>query len=140
LSLFPQPAGVDINWKSILVETGPSEYREIFHLQSLVNIQPTASRIVHTGKEAVLMTMTSGGGNGGCCFEGYWRFDSSGPHALDFSAVTCFALDLGGREIVTHAQKSDAECHACGGVSGRARSGPSDTYKRPALTTADAGM
>lgn len=126
-----QEPKVSINWKSILVEAQPGAYREIFHLQVL-QTEPTASRIVDAGNEAVLATMTSDGGNGGGCFEGYWWFDASGPHALDFSEVTraiaealppgarfrttCDELHLEREEVVTWAQRRDAECHACGGL------------------------
>jgi len=119
-----------VSWKSILVQVGPDLYREIFHLQTsgpAPSIQP--SRIVQSGNEPVLMTMDRDGGNGGGCWEGYWWFDRSGPHSLDFSRLqtaikdrlpenarfngSCSNLDLSAQQVKSAVQKSDARCHAC---------------------------
>ena len=117
-------------WKSILVEVGKDQFREIFHLQALYYTDPlSSSRIVQSGAEQVLVTMDSVGGNGGACWEAYWWFDRAGPHGLDFSRLnaamgkgvpanttflmSCSVLNLETQEVNTWAQKSDAKCHAC---------------------------
>ncbi len=105
-----------VTWKSILVQTGADNYREIFHLQAFyTTFTLKRSRIVQSGNESVLVTMDKDGGNGGGCWEGYWWFDGSGPHAVDFSrlraAITerlprdtsinmsCANLDLGSQQV-----------------------------------------
>ena len=75
-------------WKSILVQTGTDRYMEIFHLQAFyttASVEP--SRILQSGNEQVLVTMDLDGGNDGGCWEGYWWFDRTGPHPLDFSRL-----------------------------------------------------
>lgn len=121
----------EIRWKFLLVQTGKDLYREIYHLQAYYVVPPLKSaEIFKVGDEQVLATDDSDGGNGGGCWDGYWWFDSSGPHQLDFSAVraaitkhvpsgatfwtTCWALHLGDEEIKSPVQKSDARCHSCG--------------------------
>jgi len=124
------PDDDQVKWKFILVQVGPDLYKEIFQLQALyttVSIAP--SRIVDAGNERVLVSMDSDGGNGGGCWEGYWWFDASGPHALDFSRLTaamkaavpeetqfrasCGNLNLGSQQIQSWVQKSKPECQAC---------------------------
>jgi len=124
------PGQIEINWKSILVRVGPDRYKEIFHLQESGTDRPIEpSSIVSSGGEQVLATMNSDGGNAGGCWEGYWWFDWSGPHALDFSRVEtavkngvpdntrfsihCSDLDLKSGLARSGVQKSDAQCHAC---------------------------
>jgi hypothetical protein len=120
-----------VKWKSILVQIGPDRYREIFHLQAFyTTVSISSSRIVQSGTERVLVSEDSDGGNGGGCWEGYWWFDESGPHALDFSIIeaaiharvpnnstfgmTCSYLDLNSGRIRSPVQDSQARCHACG--------------------------
>jgi hypothetical protein len=121
-------------YKFILVETGPGQYREIYHLQDGGgDFQPLKpARIVDMDTESILATYDPGTGNGGGCSEGYWFFDAAGPHQVDFSAVSaaiaqhlphnatfrpgCWALDLDHQQIKTWAQRADAECHGCGGI------------------------
>lgn len=118
-------------WKSILVQVGLDRYREIFHVQASGNPPPLqSSRIVQSGGERVLTTMDFDGGVGGGCWEGYWWFDDSGPHTLDFSRLrsamaerlpkgsqlgimTCSHLDLKSGRAVSAVQKVNAECAAC---------------------------
>jgi hypothetical protein len=105
-----------MRWKSILVQTGSDKYVEIYHLQAYYLQAPlTAAKIVRVGDELVLMTQDSDGGNGGGCWEAYWWFDASGPHAIDFSLLvqeitkhvppgstfwsTCWALHLESRRL-----------------------------------------
>lgn len=120
-----------VKWKFILVQVGPDRYREIFHLQAFyTTVSLSPSRIIQSGSEHVLASMDRDGGNGGGCWEGYWWFDKSGPHALDFSLMkaaisarvpqnsrfemTCSHLDLKSERIRSAAQDSQAECMACG--------------------------
>ncbi|HMH16367.1 MAG TPA: hypothetical protein VK578_24930 [Edaphobacter sp.] len=120
-----------LRWISILVETAPQAYNEIYHLQAdggiALPIEP--SRIVHVPGGDILMINNSDGGNGGGCYEGYWRITASGNTQVDFSplqkAITdhlpantifissCWALHLDKQLIKSGVQKIDAKCHAC---------------------------
>lgn len=119
-----------IRWKSILVQTGHDKYAEIYHLQANYLEAPLeTARIVHVGDELVLTTQDSDGGNGGGCWEAYWRFRAAGPQMIDFSPVveeitrhvppgstfstTCWALHLEEQEIKSNVQKRDAQCRIC---------------------------
>ncbi len=119
-----------INWKSILVQVGPNSYKEIFHLQAFyTTVSLSSSRIMQSGSERILTTVDSDGGNGGGCWEGYWWFDESGPHSLDFSrlksaiknrlpentvfSISCSQLHLESEQVHSWVQKSEAQCHAC---------------------------
>ena len=126
-----KPGQIQAGWKSILVQVGPDRYREIFHLQASGNPPPLqSSRILESGGERVLTTMDFDGGVGGGCWEGYWWFDRSGPHDLDFSRlqaamserlprgsqlgqITCSQLDLKSGRAQSAIQKVNAECAAC---------------------------
>ena len=121
-------------WKSILVQTGTDRYMEIFHLQAFyttASMEP--SRILQSGNEPVLVTMDLDGGNGGGCWEGYWWFDSTGPHPLDSFRletairerlsvahqedarfqISCSNLNLNTQQVNSGVQKSQAQCRAC---------------------------
>lgn len=126
-----KPDQIQAGWKSILVQVGPDRYREIFHLQASGNPPPLqSSHIIHSDGERVLTTMDFDGGVGGGCWEGYWWFDHSGPHSLDFShlqsamserlpkgsklgSITCSQLDLKSGRAQSAVQKINAECAAC---------------------------
>jgi hypothetical protein len=121
-----------LDHKFILVQTGSDQFREIYHLQvwgnTFMPLQPV--RIIDMGTESILATYDPDSGNGGGCIEGYWFFDTAGPHTLNFDSVkgaiaqhlphnatfttNCWALDLDHQQIKTWAQRADAECHACG--------------------------
>jgi hypothetical protein len=124
-----KPASVD--WKSILIQTGPDRYQEIFHYQKAENgAEPTPSRVIHVGDQIVLSTKNSDGGNAGGCVEAYWLVDSSGARMIDFSALVaairarvppattftthCYALSLEDQSVHTGIQRADAECRICG--------------------------
>jgi hypothetical protein len=130
----PNASETGATWKSILVQTSTDRYTEIFHLQAFyttASVEP--SRIVQSGDEPVLVTMDLDGGNGGGCGEGYWWFDSTGPHPLDFSRletairerlsavhqenarvqVSCSNLNLKLQQVNSGVQESHAQCHAC---------------------------
>jgi hypothetical protein len=118
-------------WISILVKTGPHAYNEIYHLQAegaiALPIEP--ARIVHVPGGDILMIMNLDGGNGGGCYEGYWRITGSGNTQIDFSPLrkeveahipagtryipSCWALDLDHHMLRSGVQKINAECHAC---------------------------
>jgi hypothetical protein len=135
--VHPEIAGFgdDSVWRVILVGSKPGQYAEIFHLQ----IQPVPgvneqefqhSRIIAIGDENILATYVSDGGNGGGCWEGYWWFDSAGPHPVKFDLVYkaigqripkdstftegCWTINLDERKIQTDVRRINAECHACG--------------------------
>ncbi len=125
-----QPQG-HIGWKSILVQTAPDQYMEIYHLQVFAPaLDLTEAKIVRSGDESVLETEDPDGGNGGGCWEAYWWFDAAGSHAIDFSVlrptiashlpagavfqITCSTLHLEEQEIRSWVQEAKAECHACG--------------------------
>jgi hypothetical protein len=114
-----------IRWKFLLVQTGKDVYRDIYHLQTYLTSSPAleSAEIVKVGNEWLLTTDDSDGGNGGGCWEEFWRFDSSGPHLLDFSEVkaaivkgvpegatfstTCSALHLSDQEIESFVQSGN---------------------------------
>jgi len=126
-----KPTSVD--WKSILIQTGPDQYHEIFHYQKAENgAEPTPSRIIRVGDQVVLSTKNSDGGNAGGCVEAYWLVNSSGAREIDFSALErairarvppettfttrCYALSLDGQLVHAPVQRANAECHACGWI------------------------
>ncbi len=123
------------------MDVKPDRFEEVYHLQQelIAYVNPASgvneqqfkpSRIVAIGKESVLATYDSDGGNGSGCREGYWWFDTSGPHPVDFNpvykaigektpkdstfTVGCWTIDLDDRQIHTDVRKINAECHACG--------------------------
>jgi len=118
-----------MRWKSILVQTGPNKYAEIYHLQAYLRRPLTRAKLVHVGDETVLMTQDSDGGNGGGCWDAYWWFDLKGPHPVDFSPLiqeitkhvppastfwsTCWALHLEDQKVKSYVQKADARCRTC---------------------------
>ena len=104
------------DYKFILVGVGNSQYREIYHLQVYGNafMPLQAARIVDMDTESILATYDR---DNHTCREGYWFFDTSGPHNVDFTAVdaaisqrlphnttftmNCWALDLDHQQIKT---------------------------------------
>jgi hypothetical protein len=122
-------------WKDLLITSGPDgKYVDLYALHydqsGLIRLQAPA--IYGTGPGAILGTFDPDTGNGGGCFDGYWWVDASGPHAVDFSPLVhavsraipanatyashCRALHLDSMELKSWVQRSDAECHACGGL------------------------
>lgn len=117
-----------LTWVSILVQSSPAQYREIFHLQDPpASLKP--ARIVHLPGGDILAFNSSDGGNGGGGFEGYWQVTPTGAPEIDFTPLTraitaripprtrftssCWALDLDHARIHSAVQKADATCHAC---------------------------
>jgi hypothetical protein len=126
-----KPTSVD--WKSILIQTGPGQYHEIFHLEAAEpGGEPVPSGFIQVGDQLVLSTKNSDGGNGGGCIEVYWVVDSSGARKIDFSALepairarvppetrfrmNCYALSLGDQLVHAPVQRANAECSACGWI------------------------
>jgi hypothetical protein len=122
-----------VEWKSLLIQTGPDQYHEIFHLQAPENgAEPLPSGFIQVGNQLVLSTKNSDGGNGGGCIEAYWLVDSSGAREIDFSALepairarvppetrfitSCYALSLGDQLVHAPVQRANAECNACGWI------------------------
>ena len=84
------------------------------------------------GDESILATGDSDGGNGGGCWEGYWWFDPSGPHAVDFStirpyiakrlpagahfSIMCSTIHVEDQRIESEVQAKGPECQACGSL------------------------
>jgi hypothetical protein len=122
-------------WKRLLVKAGTNDqYLEIYHLQAdfgtFVALKPAA--IYGAGPNAILGTYDPDSGNGGGCEDGYWWFDKTGPHEVDFSpleraveraippnsryASRCGALVPEKSELQSNVQRSDAECRACGAL------------------------
>jgi hypothetical protein len=129
----PSVDGPPARWKSLLVQTAPNRYQEIYTLQDNWGsyIAGTAG-IYGTGSNAILGTDDPGTGNGGYCSESYWWFDKSGPHPVDFTklqeairnAIPKGSIYIGGcanlhpkdNSLDSWIQAGDAKCHACGGL------------------------
>jgi hypothetical protein len=123
-----------LRWISILVETGPQAYNEIYHLQADggIALPIEQARIVHIPDGDLLIMSTSDGGNGGGCYEGIWSIAASGNTQIDFSPLlkaiaghvppnttfilSCRAPYLDKQPIKFAVQKIDAECRVCDGV------------------------
>lgn len=121
-------------WKLLLIQIGPDQYLEIYHLQTMDGtFQPFHhARILTINDESVLTTYDPDDGNGGGCSKGHWIMGKTGLQSLDFDAVykamgnrlphnatyrvDCWSIDLEHQKISTWAQRTDATCHACGGI------------------------
>jgi hypothetical protein len=122
-------------WKSLLVQNGVGDqYVEIYELQAesgaYAPLEPAAIHSV--GSQSILETFDPDSGNGVGCTDGYWWFDETGAHAVDFSplkqaisralphngtdASGCWGLLSEKAELQFWVQRADAECHACGGL------------------------
>jgi len=120
-------------WKELLVSSDQGHsFVEIYALKFDIDSQmPFNSASIHgSGPNAILGSWGPDGGNGGGCSDGYWWFDSSGPHAVDFSRLNaaifkaipkkatftanCWALDPEHSRLRSVVQRVDAKCHACG--------------------------
>ncbi|HEX3372675.1 MAG TPA: hypothetical protein VHS13_00625 [Edaphobacter sp.] len=120
-------------WKNLLVEVGSNRYVEIYGLQiDWVRSHIGSAGIYGAGPNSILGTYDPGDGNGGGCSEGYWWFDAAGAHPVDFSALedaigraipkegtythSCSALRATEGRFDSWVQRTDAKCHACGGL------------------------
>ncbi len=122
-------------WKSLLMQTERrrEQYVEIYKLQAYSGLyQPlTDAAIYGAGPNAILGTRDGDSGNGGGCDKGFWWFDRAGAHPVDLSPLLqaidharppkstygggCWALTPEA-ELSVWVQKSEATCHACGGL------------------------
>jgi hypothetical protein len=124
-------------WKSIIAETLPGKYREIFLLKNdLTNDEtfwvwpPSTVDVMTAGDKKVLFTSDSTSSHGPWCTGEFWVLQKSGPKLADFSAVTaatdkavpagamaitpmCSAVDFKKLEVRVAIQKINAECRAC---------------------------
>jgi len=73
-----------IDWKSVLVQTGPDHYREIYHDEPNEGTVGRSSLLI-IGDETVLGVSDNRYRMEG--FEGYWCFGTAGPELLDFGPV-----------------------------------------------------
>jgi hypothetical protein len=122
-------------WKSLLVKVGAGDrYAEIYRLQSQYGlyVPMTSAAIYGVGQDAILGTDDQASGNGGRCTDGYWWFDATGPHPVDFSPLyhaiagalppnstympRCYAIRAEKFELESWVQRRDATCHACDGL------------------------
>ena len=120
-------------WKDLLVQSGHGDnFTEIYALHPDVGgtYKETNAAIYGSGPNAVLGTYDPDTGNGGGCADGYWWFDKTGPHEVDFSPLikalmsaipakatftsSCWALHPQTSELSSAVQRINAECHACG--------------------------
>jgi hypothetical protein len=75
-----------IDWKSILVETSPEQYREIYHLQpTQAEIGP--SFFLKAGADEILVTRDQIPGAGNYYYEDYFWFDPGGPVRIDLDPI-----------------------------------------------------
>jgi hypothetical protein len=129
---FPLADSPPTQWKSLLVEVGTGDsYVEIYRLQADGGLyEPIQSAaVMGVGDGAILRTFDPTSGNGGHCSEGYWWFNKSGAHDVDFSQLDraiasaqppattawphCWALASNNYEVRVGVQRTDAKCHAC---------------------------
>jgi hypothetical protein len=122
-------------WKSLLVQDRPGDhYIEIYGLHYDVGGLMTMNNaaIYGVGPDAVLGTFDPDTGNGGGCADGYWWFDRSGAHEVNFGPLTgaidkavppegrftprCWVLQPKKLELSSGVQRRDANCHACGWI------------------------
>ena len=77
-----------VDWKAILIKTGPDQYREIYHLEpAQVDSRAGESFIVSVDPDSLLGTRYMIGGNKGMYSDDYYWFDNSGPALVDFDPV-----------------------------------------------------
>jgi len=125
----------DGQWKSLLVQDRPGDhYIEIYGLRYDVGGLMTMNNaaIYGVGPDAVLGSFDPDTGNGGGCADGYWWFDQSGVHEVNFGPLIgaidkavpqegrftprCWALQPKESELSSGVQRKDATCHACGWI------------------------
>jgi hypothetical protein len=119
-------------WKSVLMESSPGLYRELYFLIDNGNfVRPLShATLVNIGSTKALSSTDFIEGNGGFCTESEWALLKDGPHLIDFFAVQkeidrltparaappesgCYALSMEKAEIRTAVQLKNAHCHAC---------------------------
>jgi hypothetical protein len=84
-----------VDWKSILVKTGPDEYREIYHREpTQVDAHAGPSFIVNVRQDKLLGARYMVGGNKGEYEDDYYWFDKNGPVLVDFGPVRVAARSV----------------------------------------------
>jgi len=121
-------------WKSIIVETSPGMYREIFLLRNEGGFwawPPSTAGVMTAGDTKVLFTKDSTSSRDMWCTGEFWVLQKSELTPVDFSAVTaaidkaapagtaaktpmCAAVTFEKLEVRTAVQKINPECRACG--------------------------
>lgn len=120
-----------IVWKTLLAGRH-GRYVALYTLDSAFGAFMTPfkrARIYGSGANAILGSFDPDTGNGGGCSDGYWWFDQTGPHPVDFSPLAkaikaaapqgtevgwpCRTLHPEQSEVRTAVQIPD-ECHSCG--------------------------
>ncbi len=131
-----QPAGQPPQpyWKSIVAETVPGMYREVFLLRNEGGFwawPPSTPSVTMAGETKVLFTSDSTSSRDMWCTGEFWIWQASELTPIDFSAVLtaidkavpagtgaitplCAAVALEKLEARSSVQKSNAECRACG--------------------------
>ncbi len=132
---FASDDGSPGEWKDLLVSSGSEGlYVEIYalHYDAGGLIHETTAQVFGSGSNAVLGSYDPDTGNRGGCLDGYWWIDSKGPHEVNFASLleavkrkiptnasftpNCWALHPETSELKSRVQRTDAECHACGGL------------------------
>ena len=120
-------------WKSIVIETGPGMYRELFLLKNEGGFwlsPPTAASIVESGTTKLLVTNDLTTSRDMFCTGEFWVLKQSGAAVADFSEIEkaiakavpsgtqnvtpmCAAVDLRKLEVRGDVQKVPPKCRTC---------------------------
>ncbi len=77
-----------VDWKSILIKTGPDSYREIYHCEpTQVDARALPSVLIRVGREVMLHSQYFVGGNKGMVEDDYYSFRPNGPIRVDLPKV-----------------------------------------------------
>ena len=121
-------------WKSIIAETSPGVYREIFLLRNEGGFwawSPSTARVTKSSGTEVLSTNDTTTSRDMWCTGEFWVSQKSGPAVVDFSRVAaamgkaapagsatiapmCAAVSLEKLEARSEVRKKNPECSACG--------------------------
>jgi hypothetical protein len=122
-----------VQWKSIVMESAPGEYRELYLLiDTGVWERPlSTARLLRVGGAQVLDNLDPTTFRAGGCGEGHWLVQADGAVPIDFSAVAsamqkrapreakppaveCQAISMEKLEVTGWLQDKGATCNACG--------------------------
>ena len=122
-----------VEWKSIVMESAPGEYRELYLLiDTGVWERPlSTARLLRVGGAQVIDNLDPTTFRAGGCGEGHWVVQADGAVPIDFSAVenamqkrapskvnppqvACGAISIEKLEVTAWLQDKDATCNACG--------------------------
>jgi len=83
----------EIDWKSILVQVSPGQFREIYHLQpTAAKIEP--SFLMTAGSAEILATRDLIPGTGNNYYEDYFRFSPAGAARIDIESISRFLSSI----------------------------------------------